>query len=59
MSEYLILDTEGKEYLSEIAIIDPTGNLIYEAFTAEHPKNADLLVNCQRLTEILRCSLPQ
>jgi len=53
MSDYLILDTEGKEYLSEIAIIDSEGNLIYEAFTAEHPKNADLLINCQRLTEIL------
>jgi hypothetical protein len=30
---YLILNTEGKDYLYEIAIIDPTGNLIYEAFT--------------------------
>ncbi|WP_210391327.1 hypothetical protein [Synechococcus sp. PCC 7502] len=42
---YLILDTEGKEYLYEIALIDQAGNLIYEAFTTLKPQTPDLNSN--------------
>jgi DNA polymerase III epsilon subunit-like protein/GTPase SAR1 family protein len=50
---YLILDTEGKEYLHQIAIIDPTGNLIYEAFTQGHPKTAHIRLKLKPLSQIL------
>jgi DNA polymerase III epsilon subunit-like protein len=50
---YLILDIEGKEYLHQVAIIDPAGTPIYEAFAQEHPKNADIRINLKPLAQIL------
>ncbi|GEM_PF-3044180 len=35
----MTIDTEGKRELSEIAVIDSQGKLIYEAFTEDHPNN--------------------
>ncbi|MEB3309066.1 MAG: exonuclease domain-containing protein [Snowella sp.] len=35
MREFIIVDTEGRDYLREIAVIDQTGQLCYEAFTQE------------------------
>jgi len=42
MSDFnlLFLDTEGSEELSEIAILDYSGTLVYEAFNQNHPKNS-------------------
>ncbi|GAB4530583.1 MAG: hypothetical protein Tsb0014_13340 [Pleurocapsa sp.] len=37
--DFVVIDTEGKRQLREIAIINSQGQLIYEAFTAEHPDN--------------------
>jgi hypothetical protein len=33
-TDFIVLDTEGKSILSEIAIIDHQGKLIYEAYYA-------------------------
>jgi DNA replication protein DnaC len=53
MKDFLVIDTEGKEILKEIAIIDSQGKLIYEAFTQEHPDNYNLQFNVKPLQEIL------
>jgi DNA polymerase III epsilon subunit-like protein len=52
--DFLVVDTEGKDYLSEIAILDCEGNLVYEAFTLGHPKNQNLRVVLKPLAEIVR-----
>ena len=36
---FIVVDTEGKESLREIAVIDAQGQLIYEAFAQENPEN--------------------
>ena len=36
-TDYLVIDTEGRSELTEIAIVDSEGKLIYEAFNNEHP----------------------
>jgi hypothetical protein len=50
---YLILNTEGKEYLYEIAIINPTGNPIYEAYAQGHPRTVDIHLKLKPLAQIL------
>lgn len=37
--DFVVIDTEGSPELSEIAILDSQGQLIYEAFSAEHRPN--------------------
>ena len=37
--DFVVVDTEGNPALSEIAMLDSQGHLIYEAFAAEHPAN--------------------
>lgn len=37
--DFVVVDTEGNPELSEIAMLDSQGHLIYEAFAAEHPAN--------------------
>ena len=37
--DFVVVDTEGNPELSEIAMLDSQGQLIYEAFAAEHPAN--------------------
>lgn len=37
--DFVVVDTEGKDTLSEIAIVDSQGRLIYQAFAKNHPHN--------------------
>jgi len=50
--EFLVVDTEGSQKLSEIAIFDQEGKLVYEAFTRGHPSNTDIRQNLKTLQEI-------
>ena len=52
--DFIVIDTEGKSSLSEIAIIDSQGKLIYEAFTQGHPNNAATRLNCKSLRDIVQ-----
>ena len=36
--DFIVIDTEGRRELKEIAILDRQGKLIYEAFNQEHPE---------------------
>ncbi len=47
--DFIVIDTEGKDELSEIAIIDNQGKLIYEAFTEGHPNNTAIRVKHKSL----------
>ena len=51
--DFVVIDTEGKTQLKEIAIINSQGQLIYEAFTAEHPDNYHRVIKQQPLKNIL------
>jgi hypothetical protein len=62
--DFIVIDTEGKSSLSEIAIIDSQGKLIYEAFTQGHPNNAATRLiarvcatSCKSLPRSLRAKL--
>ena len=50
--DFLVVDTEGSKELSEIAIFDHGGKLIYEAFTRGHPNNTCIRQNLKTLQEI-------
>jgi hypothetical protein len=39
--DFIVIDTEGKNELREIAIINSQGKIVYEAFAKEHPDNYD------------------
>lgn len=52
--DFIVIDTEGKDELSEIAIIDNQGKLIYEAFTEGHPNNTAIRVNRKNLRRIVQ-----
>lgn len=50
---FLVIDTEGKDSLKEIAIIDSKGRLVYHGFNqAEHPRHPE----CRPLSEIIAAS---
>lgn len=49
-SDIIVLDTEGADTLTEIAIVDIQGNLIYEAFTAD---NSQVRFNTKPLETIV------
>jgi|ERR671933_935125 hypothetical protein len=51
--DFIVIDTEGKNELREIAIIDSQGKLIYEAFAKEHPDNYEKVLNLKPLREIV------
>ncbi|MBL1178046.1 MAG: AAA family ATPase [Pantanalinema sp. GBBB05] len=51
---FIVVDTEGKELLREIAILDHRGILLYEAFVQEHPDNVSARFRVQPLKEILQ-----
>ncbi|MEZ5673354.1 MAG: hypothetical protein R3E08_13635 [Thiotrichaceae bacterium] len=51
---FLILDTEGKEILTELALIDSRGELVYEGFVEGHPSNEGVRLNCKTLVEIIQ-----
>jgi putative heme degradation protein len=50
--DFLVVDTEGSGELSEIAIFDHRGKLIYEAFTQGHSNNTGIRQNLKTLQEI-------
>lgn len=51
--DFVVLDTEGKPELSELAIINTEGRLIYEVFSSDHPNNARNLPNLKSLKTLL------
>lgn len=51
--DFVVVDTEGHPELSEIAIINSQGQVIYEAFSSDHPRNASNLPNLKSLENIL------
>jgi len=40
MNSFLVLDTEGRDYLKEIAVFDDRGKFVYQAWVNEHPENS-------------------
>lgn len=52
-SDYLVIDTEGRRELREIAIIDRTGKLVYEALNHEHPEYVERGRSNKSLNNIL------
>ncbi|MEQ8962805.1 MAG: 3'-5' exonuclease [Coleofasciculus sp. C2-GNP5-27] len=51
--DFIVIDTEGKSALSEIAVIDNQGKLIYEAFTEDHQNNTAIRLKCKSLRDIV------
>ncbi|MDF5733426.1 MAG: exonuclease [Rhizonema sp. PD38] len=51
--DFVVLDTEGKPELSELAIVNSQGHVIYEAFSKNHPNNTIHLPNVKSLTTLL------
>ena len=51
--DFVVIDTEGKRILKEIAIVDRTGKLIYEAFNQEHPSYVGHILHSLPLQSIL------
>ncbi len=51
---FLILDTEGKDIFSELALIDHHGELLYEGFVQGHLSNEGIRLNCKTLIEIIQ-----
>lgn len=52
--DFIIIDTEGKSFLREIAVINSQGKLIYEAFTEGYPDNAAIRLKRKSLSDIVR-----
>ncbi|MCU0525259.1 MAG: exonuclease domain-containing protein [Elainella sp. Prado103] len=52
-TDFLIIDTEGKDLLRELAVLDPEGNLVYQAWVAEHPDNDARLIYTQPLKQVM------
>ena len=50
---FIVVDTEGKNELREIAVIDCNGKLEYEAFSEEYPDNYRITLNKKSLKQIL------
>ncbi|WP_414549280.1 exonuclease domain-containing protein [Anabaena sp. CCY 0017] len=51
--DFVVLDTEGNPELSELAIIDSQGLVIYEGFSKEHPRNYKNTPNLKSLKTLL------
>ncbi|MEC4814730.1 MAG: AAA family ATPase [Scytonema sp. PMC 1069.18] len=51
--DFVVLDTEGNPELSELAIIDSQGRVIYEAFSKNHPNNTSNVPNLKTLRTLL------
>jgi DNA polymerase III epsilon subunit-like protein len=51
--DYVILDTEGKPELSELALVDSQGRVTYEGFSRDHPTNSPNLPNLKSLKTLL------
>lgn len=52
--DFVVIDTEGKDELSEIAILDSQGRLIYEAFTEGHRNNTAIRIKRKNLRRIVQ-----
>ncbi|ACK68561.1 Exonuclease RNase T and DNA polymerase III [Gloeothece citriformis PCC 7424] len=50
---FIVVDTEGKHLLREIAIVNSQGQLIYEAFAQEGQNDSGIKLNCKPLKEII------
>jgi DNA polymerase III epsilon subunit-like protein len=57
--DFIIIDTEGKDELTEIAIVDSQGNIIYEAFVKDELNAEGPKVNAKSLKEIIEDFLNQ
>jgi DNA polymerase III epsilon subunit-like protein len=53
ITSFIVVDTEGRDVLKEIAILDHQGKLLYQAWVAEHPDNAERASQTQSLQIIL------
>ena len=53
LSDYIVIDTEGRRELKEIAVINSAGRLIYEAFNREHPNYLECGIPGKPLRTIL------
>ncbi|MBD2473165.1 3'-5' exonuclease [Nostoc sp. FACHB-145] len=51
--DFVVVDTEGKPELSELAILDSQGRLIYEGFSRDYPNHNPNLPNLKSLQTIL------
>ena len=52
-SNFIVIDTEGRNELNEIAIIDSRGKLIYEAFAEEYDGHYEIKLNRKPLQQII------
>ena len=52
-SDFLVIDTEGKPQLREIAIFNASGKLVYEAYSQESPQNQSQRANLTPLKQII------
>jgi len=51
--DFVVIDTEGKPELSELAIINSHGLVIYESFSQDHPNNKKNTPNLKNLKILL------
>ncbi|MEA1969271.1 MAG: exonuclease [Thermodesulfobacteriota bacterium] len=52
--DFIVIDTEGLEYISQLAIIDSSGSVIYEAFVKESINEINHGINIKPLKTILK-----
>ena len=52
-NDFIVIDTEGKNELNEIAIVNNRGQLIYEAFALEYDAHYEIRLNRKPLQEII------
>ena len=53
MNSFLVLDTEGRDYLKEIAVFDDRGKLVYQAWVNEHPENEPQRLHTYPLKQVI------
>ena len=53
MNSFLVLDTEGRDYLKEIAVFDDRGKLVYQAWVNEHPENVTQRLHTYPLKQVI------
>jgi len=53
MDSFLVLDTEGRDYLKEIAVFDDRGELVYQAWVNEHPENSTQILHTYPLKQVV------
>jgi len=53
MKDFIVIDTEGKDELSEIAVVDSQGKVIYEAFVKDELNAEGPKINAKSLKDII------